>query len=406
MKPHPEAAPQVHVFTPYYPPAYLGGGPIRTIEAMVTSSRDMEAITVFTTASDHGGDEVLDVPHDQLTRYQGARVWYGAKSPLGTLRALMASRMGSPTTIYLNSVLHPTFAVLPLLLHKLHFWRSANVILAPRGELDPAALSHKATKKNFYLNTARRLGLFRKATWHASSTREARAICTRLPDARIVVKENETALPREAVFHRPPSSPKRDVQLLYVGRISPEKQLDLLLRALSDPENSDLHLHIVGEAIDQKYERRVMALAEPIKNQITWHGAQEREQVLTFFEQADYACFPTGSENFGHAISEALSRACPVIVMDVTPWTPWIKKGGGILVEAADPKTWANALRALDRDAESIITRKLAAAETYSSWRSSTDTRSFLDYVIDQELHALTIRARSAPNAMTKRGTQ
>lgn len=376
----------VLVLTPQFPPAYLGGGPARTMEGMVRQCADPERIAVVTSDTDHGQSERMDVPSEAWTRHEGAQVWYGdVRSTGGLVRALRAGRRLRPDFVYLNSMFHSRLAILPLLLHKLGFWRGAQVVLAPRGEADAGALAIKARKKRAFLRAARVVRLHQDVWWHASSPLEAANIRALgiVPD-RILIKENETLLPESAVRQARPSA--GPAPLVYVGRVSPKKRLEVLLRALSAVEGSFV-LRVVGSCDDPAYEEGLRAMAAPLGDKVQWLGPAGREDVFGLLDQSVAACFPTAGENFGHVIAESLSRSCPVFVEDVTPWTAVVEGGGGVLV-GQDPDQpsetlWAAALQTFVNQPGSWPAMSEGAAAAFEGWRASVDSRSFFDYFLD-----------------------
>lgn len=334
----------------------------------------------------------MDVPRGSWVPHRGALVWYGSTRTMrGLVEALRRGRNETPQFIYLNSIFNFRFSILPLMLNKVGFWRGAQVFVAPRGESDPGALASKSLKKQSFLTLSRVLRLYQGVIWHASSPLEASNIAAlRLDKAppRILVKENETHLPTTAV--ETPAPVLAEVTLVCSGRVSPKKNLEVLIDALS-AVGPRFHLHIAGSIDDDRYFRDVKNRAADLSGQVTWHGHLQEEELFALLDQCDAACFPTKGENFSHAIAEALSRGLPVLVADVTPWTSVIMGGGGILVESSTASSWADALVALstelDRDAGELRRRACAA---YNRWARETDQTSFLDYVMQERTHEIT----------------
>jgi glycosyltransferase involved in cell wall biosynthesis len=323
----------------------------------------------------------------------GIRVYYARSGALGLLRLVREATGLRPKYVYLNSLFNPVFSILPLLLHRLGAWRGSRLVVAPRGELDEGALALKAVKKRIYLLAARLFRLYDQVTWHASSELEARNI-RRAPVALgpVLIKENETLLPRVAAI---PDDVKREgLRLVTVGRISPKKQVHLLLEALRGVSGNFV-LDVVGESDDAAYMRRLLSLSRSLGGKIRWRGSQDREHVLDFFRKADYACFPTAGENFGHVIAESLANACPVVVMDVTPWTCLVRSGGGLVVPDDTVEAWRTTLQGLVDEPSMAHGRRVLAAGVYNRWRSHKDVRSFVDYLVEGDCQLLEFPAES-----------
>ena len=94
-------------------------------------------------------------------------------------------------------------------------------------------------------------------------------------------------------------------------------------------------------------------------------------------------CLPTAGENFGHVIAESLSQSCPVMIMDVTPWTAVVAGGGGIIVPSGTVEAWKHALQTVLNGDETFEQRRRDAARAYNTWRGSAETGSFLDQLLD-----------------------
>ena len=272
--PKPEmTSPRLLIFVAHYPPAFLGGGPARTIQAMVRHSLRASEVRIITSDTDHGAGQPLDVPHNAWTARDGTKVWYASTNKIQTLaKTFQAAAHLRPDYIYINSLFNPVFSILPLTLRRVGYWNDAQVVLAPRGELDPGALALKSWKKQLFIRLASNAGLFRGITWHASGELEATHLKRLGLTGEVLVKENETLLPPQASI--PTRAHSRHIELLYVGRISPKKQLELLLGALLRTKG-DFTLHIVGGSADAEYQRTLQALAEPLGEKIVWHGAMQ-----------------------------------------------------------------------------------------------------------------------------------
>jgi glycosyltransferase involved in cell wall biosynthesis len=119
-----------------------------------------------------------------------------------------------------------------------------------------------------------------------------------------------------------PKTPTDSRTLLFLGRIHPNKGLDMLLpawRAVQDRFN-DWKLRIVGPD-DGGYLGQMRKLAndlalERIEFVEPLYGNMKRQA----YAEADLFVLPSYSENFGMAIAEALAAGTPVIVAKGAPW--------------------------------------------------------------------------------------
>lgn len=374
----------VVALTPYYLPAYRGGGPIRTLAAMVALHTQPPGGTptqfrIVTSDHDWGESDPLPVDTDRWVPVGGAQVRYvRAGSARSWLRAFCDVRAHAPDVLYLNGVFPWWTSIVPAALHRLGLLRARALLVAPRGEFGVGALALKAPKKRAFLTLARATGLYRGALWHASTPLEADEIRAIFPGVQVLVRENESDLPPTA-SRALPAEPGRELRLVFLSRISPKKGLHVLLAALPDVTTA-VSLDVYGDAAEPEYLFRCEQLADRAAaagHLVTFHGALPHEQVREALAAHDAFALPTSSENFGHVVAEALSTGCPVLVSDTTPWTDVVAAGAGEVVPDGD---WARVVqRWADRSPGELIARRTLAADGYDRWIAGRPQESVFD---------------------------
>lgn len=380
---------RIAVFIPYYLPGFRGGGPIRTVAAMVEEHGGRHQFRILTPDTDWGEREPLPVPAGRWVPTGRAQVWYvRAGSARSLARGLAAIRAGRPDVVYLNGVMPLTWSILPLILARLRVFGRARLMIAPRGEFGDGALAPKATRKRWFFAAARLLRLYETVTWHASTELEAGEIRGVFPSARVLVRENEVLLPPRAV--PPPVDPvdpadpaaPAPLRVVFLSRVSVKKGLHVLLAALETVDAATpIRLDVYG-AGDADYIERCVAATDrlPAHVGVTFHGDVLPDRVGSAFAAADVFAFPTAHENFGHAVAEALAASCPVLLADVTPWTRVLAAGGGRVVPSLEPGDWAAALRewatATPRERRQ---RRLAAGRAYEQWHARRPRESVFE---------------------------
>lgn len=374
---------RVLIVSNHFPPAELAGGPARSLEAMVRATKTPEHVSVLTSAHDLGG-VLMDVPTDTWVEHAGTSVRYVAQdSPIEIMRALAEiGRSSRPKYLYLNSFLNPLYSLIPLLLARIiNPLRDAQILLAPRGELDPGALAIKPTRKRIYLWAGKWSGLFRNVIWHATSTSEKASILRMFPRAEVFINPNRTLLPSTALEPAPRDGP---LKVAFLSRIAPIKGLDIVLRAVARVEQPVV-LNIYGNEEDSGYSSRCRELAAHVPDHIDvhFHGAVRHHETRKAFSENDIFAFPTAGENFGHVIAEALSASCPVMVPDTTPWSP-VARRMGTLVESREPDTWAKAFDELGAKTPLAMLdlRRQAGAAYERWWRETADAPNTLDDIM------------------------
>jgi glycosyltransferase involved in cell wall biosynthesis len=144
---------------------------------------------------------------------------------------------------------------------------------------------------------------------------------------------------------------------VYVGRLSHQKGLPVLLEALSAVP--DANLELVGDGPDRTaLEQQVVSLG--LGERVRFLGMLPREEALARLAGARAAVLASVWENLPHAAVEALSVGTPVVATAVGGVPEVVLDGeNGLLVPRNDPAALAGALRSLLTDDE--LRARLAA---------------------------------------------
>ncbi|GER87292.1 glycosyl transferase family 1 [Dictyobacter vulcani] len=102
--------------------------------------------------------------------------------------------------------------------------------------------------------------------------------------------------------------PEDKTILLYVGRVSWEKNLRLLIQAYSQMDHSRCHLVIVGQG--PAYNEIQQDLEQV---PVTFTGYLSGEELAMAYASADVFAFPSYTETFGQVVLEAMSSGLPVV---------------------------------------------------------------------------------------------
>jgi glycosyltransferase involved in cell wall biosynthesis len=156
------------------------------------------------------------------------------------------------------------------------------------------------------------------------------------------------------------------VKLLYVGRVSKEKNLAILadaFRAVVD-RGAACSLVIIGDGpYREEMERRLAGYPAHFT------GYLEGEELSRGYAAADLFVFPSATDTFGNVVLEAQASGLPVIVSDSGgPKELMIDWETGIVVPAGDAAMLADAITCLLKD-------RLKLAEMGSSARNFIEVR-------------------------------
>ncbi|MGF1657115.1 MAG: glycosyltransferase [Verrucomicrobiales bacterium] len=150
------------------------------------------------------------------------------------------------------------------------------------------------------------------------------------------------------------------VTLLYVGRVSKEKDLDVLAGAyeLLRREHPQVQLAMVG---DGPYRED---LTERLPD-VIFTGYLMGEKLATAYASADVFAFPSTTDTFGNVLIEAQACGLPAVVSDQGGPCELIEEGvTGFITPALDERLFAQALSKLIAQPELRERMSLSARET------------------------------------------
>ncbi|UCC68007.1 MAG: glycosyltransferase, partial [Armatimonadota bacterium] len=103
--------------------------------------------------------------------------------------------------------------------------------------------------------------------------------------------------------------------LLYVGRLTKEKRLDLLLRAVARLRRThEFRLCVVGSGPMEGSLRR-LAQRLGISDRVIFCGSVPHEQMADYYSAADIFVFPSPTDTMGLVLVEAMSAGLPCVAV-------------------------------------------------------------------------------------------
>jgi glycosyltransferase involved in cell wall biosynthesis len=154
-------------------------------------------------------------------------------------------------------------------------------------------------------------------------------------------------------------------QLLFVGRLSPQKNIPLLLDALADYRRryrDPVRLTIVGDG-----ELRDLVCAQiarlGLTDVVSMPGPLTGGDLEAAYEKADLLLLTSVNESFGLVLIEAMTKALPIVSVDIPAVRNVARNGvNGILATPA-PDAIADAIHSLLTDRELYATMSKANLE-------------------------------------------
>ena len=135
--------------------------------------------------------------------------------------------------------------------------------------------------------------------------------------------------------------------VLYVGRLSEEKNISALIRATSilAQENNTMMLYLVG---DGPLRSQLNALVNElgIENSVIFVGKVSHDQVSLWMGAADFFCLPSLREGCPNVILEALGSGKPVIASRVGAIPEVVTEKSGILFTPGNIDELSDSLKA------------------------------------------------------------
>lgn len=332
--------PIVLIINQHYLPGWKTGGPVRTISNMVDWLGDDFHFKVLTADRDRGDIQAYpDIQPGKWYTVGKAEVRYLTSSEFSLLRLHKILLQTSYDVLYLNSVL-AELVIRTLLISKLHLIYEKPMVVAPRGHLNQDALKVKAAKKQLFLRTAKLLRLFQNTTWHVSAQNEREDVIREFGPGQLTrihvipnlaSKNGHSQLP-------PITKNSGELRAVFLSRVLPNKNLDLALQALRELHGR-VYFDIYGTIEDTSYwnECRNIIASLPSAISVNYRGVALPSEVIPLLATYHLFVLPTKFENFGHAILEAVSAGCPVLISDRTPWKDVEEKGAGWVVSLSTP---------------------------------------------------------------------
>jgi glycosyltransferase involved in cell wall biosynthesis len=122
------------------------------------------------------------------------------------------------------------------------------------------------------------------------------------------------------------------VQILYAGKLSFAKGVDVLLQAFQARDTGKAHLHIVGSGTGEE-ERYCLELAGKAVSTVTIHGRVTQQQLARLMGKCHLFILPSFYEGLPLVLIEALASGCRLITTDLPGCRELLGKADPDLVE-------------------------------------------------------------------------
>jgi glycosyltransferase involved in cell wall biosynthesis len=166
------------------------------------------------------------------------------------------------------------------------------------------------------------------------------------------VEKCKTVLLPNATDFTVASEPKHAIsglpRLLFVGRLTKQKNVPMLLEALAIYRKEfgmEIALEIVGEGEDEDALRKQIETLE--LNLVTLRGTLGGQELQAAYERSDIFVLPTLYETFGLVYIEAMTKGLPIVTTNVDSVRKVVVNGRNGLLTEVDPAAFCAAIREL-----------------------------------------------------------
>jgi glycosyltransferase involved in cell wall biosynthesis len=211
-------------------------------------------------------------------------------------------------------------------------------VLEPLGMYVPR-LRHQQRKRLYHRLFSHRMAQG-AARVVATSVTEKIELDTLVSPARLTVRANPfdfagyQKLPDSQALRARFQLTATDTVVVFIGRISPIKNLEKLIQAFAQVDVPNARLLLVGPQLEPDYAARLrhQIAALRLEARVTLTGPLFGEEKLAALAAADLFVLPSVSESFGNAAAEAVAAGLPVLLTDTCGIAPVIHGRAGLAV--------------------------------------------------------------------------
>jgi glycosyltransferase involved in cell wall biosynthesis len=293
-----------------YKPAVVYGGPIYSVSALCEElGRSGVEVAVLTTNAN--GKHDFEYTNLTSRMVDGVEVQYCRRISGDPMSVSPAHTLQLIRTISQYDLVHIQgwwnwVAIMSLLVCK---WYKMPHVLSPRGALSEYTFLTRRTmwiKK--WLHKIFFKPILNRTVLHVTSEEESRKFRGVLAEPHIVSIPNIVILPGKSNV---PQKHEGPLQLIFLGRIDPVKNLELLIASLHEV-SFPYSLTIVGDG-DPGYIAQIQGLMKD-SQQMQMVGPVYDDHKFELLAKADLLVLLSHTENFGNVIIEALSQGTAVLV--------------------------------------------------------------------------------------------
>lgn len=139
--------------------------------------------------------------------------------------------------------------------------------------------------------------------------------------------------------YRPDSVPRTAHRMLFVGRLTTEKHVDVTLQAMTQLDPAlDVHFDVVGGG-DQRKNLEHLTATLGLQDRVTFHGLVDEAQLIDLYSRASVFVISSIAELQSIATMEAMASGLPIVAANAVALPHLVHDGeNGYLFEPGNAK--------------------------------------------------------------------
>ncbi len=360
------ARPAIIQIAGYYPPSL--GGMERVAQAVSEhlAGRGYD-VQVFTSSINQPANVPMpQQPRLTIRRFKAIEFAHTAFTP-GFIPALFKTPKHSIFHLHLSQAFYPEWTMIAAKLRCIPYVVHFHLDLQPSGPLGVLFVPYKALIIRTIIKHADAVIVFspeQQRFIHKTYGVANKKIAV-IPNG--VDTEYFTEQPKQGIEQNKSRTPS----LLYVGRVSSQKRVGMLVKALAHMR-TPARLTIVGDG--EEWAAVEADTPAAVAKHVTFTGQLPPAETLPHFKNADVFVMASKVEGMPLAVLEAMAAGLPVVGADV-PGIKELVSGVGVLVKNPSPGTFARALDELLSQPAALkeLSQKSSQAAKRYSWPALVD---------------------------------
>ncbi|MBL8225047.1 MAG: glycosyltransferase [Chromatiales bacterium] len=374
------------------------GGPASSVQSLAAAQANLGHDVTIVVPCPGGGVGHTVEASDNPPGFERVSVRWVKTSPTSLMAALLMRQGDYSEHLAGVDIVHIHDLWQPFLLQVAYAARQLGVpyVISPHGTLNSWSLRQKALKKAVALRVVWRDVIARAAFIHALTATEAAEIARLDIGADPVIVGNGAPVtpqgerPRPGAFRQRFGLAAERPFILFLGRLHPNKGLDILISAFAvlartDP---DIDLVIAGPDEGALSAAEKQVATERITGRVRFVGPVYGVDKLAAFGDAEIFCLPSRGEAFSIAVLEAMASETTVVISEQCNFPELAAANAGVICPL-DACAFADSLTALHRSPQ----RRMELA---ANARRLVEAKYTWEQIARQVVAAYALRSRKA----------